>query len=352
MSNVDQLKFAFDLQRKWSDEAGSPFMAQLMAAFADDLDEHGPLFRLVENWPGNPVADALMMRLAGALQAAAFSGRDPALAAQYPWSRADWNMTEFWPAARAFFARERDWAADFITSPPQTNETRRAIALLPGFLQLAKLGPLHTLEIGASAGLNLNWDRFRYETSSWRWGEGDGPLIDTDWRGAPPEALDARVVVASRAGCDRNPIDINDPAQALRLRSYIWADQPDRFTRLDAAIALAKASGNRVERADAGDWLIARLAAPLPEGVTVVYHSVVAQYLAPETTAKIEAALTVGAAKADDKHRVARLRLEPNPILGLEGRIDDMAVDLTIWPGGERRVLCKAHGHARWVEAV
>ncbi|HVZ99593.1 MAG TPA: DUF2332 family protein [Caulobacterales bacterium] len=352
MSNAEQVKFAFELQRTWCEEAGSPFMAQLMQCFADELAAPGPVHDLIGDWPGNPIADALMMRIAGALQAAALSGRDPSLAAQYPWSRADWSMSDFWPAARAFMQREREWCAAFLTSPPQTNETRRSIPLLPGFLRLARLGPLHTLEIGASAGLNLNWDRFRYETSTWSWGEAGRPLMDTEWRGAPPDALDAHVVVASRAGCDRNPIDITDPEQALRLRSYIWADQPDRFTRLDAAIALAKQAGVQPERADAGAWLAARLAAPLPEGVTVVYHSVVWQYLSNETRAAIEAAIASAAARADDAHRLAHLRLEPNPFIGVEGRVDDMGVDMRLWPSGERRLLCKTHGHARWVEQI
>ena len=61
----------------------------------------------------------------------------PELAARYPAARPDWSMDEVWPVARAFLARERAAVAEFIRSAPQTNETRRSIALLAGFLAFA-----------------------------------------------------------------------------------------------------------------------------------------------------------------------------------------------------------------------
>lgn len=141
------------------------------------------------------------------------------------------------PIARAFLVREKSWVRELIASPPQTNDWR-AIGLLAGFLEIAKRWDrdLETLELGASAGLNLRWDEFRYRTGSWSWSAADAsphphrPLIETDWEGPPP-ALDARVRVRARAACDQNPLDIRDPEQQLRLRAYIWADQRERLAR-------------------------------------------------------------------------------------------------------------------------
>lgn len=222
MSTEDVLSH-FNEQAGFCESYGSPFTGQLIRRFADDLAGGGPVAALVGDWPTNPRADALALRLAGALHAAALEKRDEALDRLYPPANAHWRMEDVWPVARAFLARERDWVAAFIQSAPQTNEVRRSIALLAGFLTFAKSWgrPIDMLEIGASAGLNLNWDRFWYRTQSWSWGADSPVKIDTDWSGPPPP-FDARLAIRHRAACDLNPLDIGDPAQRLRLRAYIW----------------------------------------------------------------------------------------------------------------------------------
>src|SRR5262249_44784437 len=157
----------------------------------------------------------------------ALSGRDPRLAALYPAENPDWTIEEIWPVALAFLRREDAWVREFVHSAPQTNETRRSIGLLAAFLSFAQTwdGPIDFLEIGASAGLNLNWDKFAYRPATWSWGDNSPVIIDTEWNGAPPP-VEARLNVREKAGCDLNPLDIRDPKSLLRLKSYVWADQP------------------------------------------------------------------------------------------------------------------------------
>lgn len=341
----------FNEQAAFCDAYGSPFTARLIEAMAADLVAGGPVAALVAEWPGPPRADAVSIRLTGALHAAALTGRSAALAAVYPSARPDWRIEDVWPAARAFLAEERDWVAAFIRSAPQTNETRRSIALLAGFLEIAKTFdlPMDTLEIGASAGLNLSWDRFSYRTDTWTWGEAAGVAIDTAWRGPPP-ALDARPQVRTRAACDLNPLDIRDPDARMRLRSYVWADQTDRLKRFDAAVELAIANDVRVERASADEWLARKLAARADDAVTVVYHSVFLQYPPREVQARIAEVIR----KAGDEGRapLVWLRLEPEALLGGPRESNDFLVDITSWPGGERRILAKTDGHVRAVESL
>ena len=348
--SLEHVISCFDIQTRWCDEMDAPFTAGILRAAIEDMREGGVVAKLIGDWPGNPIADALMMRFTGALHAAALTGRDADLARLYPDGNPNWSVEEIWPAARAFIEREFEWMRAFLQSPPQTNETRRAIALLPGFLALS--GPLHLLEIGASAGLNQMWDKFRYETASWSWGQANGPRIDTDWRGLPPLDLDVAPVIASRAACDQNPLDVSNPDHVLRLNAYLWAEQRDRFPRLAAAIKAAQDAGVHVERADAADWLERKLAGPLPEGTTVLFHSVVWQYLPQEKRDAIEAIVEAASARADADHRLAWLRYEPLRLLGLDGQVDHMATELRLWPGAERRVLARGDGHARWVENV
>lgn len=97
--------------------SGSSFTAQLIERVAQDLEAGGPVADLVADWPRNPRADALAVGLTGALHAAALTGRDRALAAEYPAPRRDWSMDALWPLARALLARESAWVAGSTASP-------------------------------------------------------------------------------------------------------------------------------------------------------------------------------------------------------------------------------------------
>jgi hypothetical protein len=340
----------FEFQAAGCAAYGSPFTGALIAAMLEDFRAGGPVAALIADWPGPPMADALSLRLAGAVHAAALSGRDAALAAAFPSQDAPAEIASVWPLARALLEREHAWVKAFIQSPPQTNETRRSIGLLAGFLAFAETfsGPIDTLELGASAGLNLYWDRFAYRTQRWSRNAGGAPLIDTDWSApAPPLAVTPHI--RARAGCDRNPLDVSDRAQRLQLKSYIWADQFDRLARFDAAADLAIAQRVRVDKADAADWVREKLAARARAGATIVYHSVFIQYPPRETRQAIFDAIAAAGEAATAQAPLGWLRLEPEGALGGPRDSARFFIDLITWPGGKRRLLGETDGHLRWV---
>ncbi|MBX9886201.1 MAG: DUF2332 domain-containing protein, partial [Novosphingobium sp.] len=152
----------------------------------------------------------------------------------------------------------------------------------------------------------------------------------------------APVEITAIQGCDRAPGNLADPAQALRLKSYVWAEVTERMARIDAAIRLAGEQPPRLMQMDAGDWVDLRLAAPQEAGTTrVFYHSIVWQYLPSETRARITKAIT-GAGEAGQ--RLAWIMLETNR--------ETFRHELTVrhWPGGGGPVqLGEAHAHGAWV---
>jgi hypothetical protein len=348
MSSLEHLIAHLREQAAYGRMFCSPFTAQLIDCFVEDLEAGGPVADLIRDWPTNPRADALALRLAGALHAAVLMGKDPTLAAAYPAANPDWRMEQVWPLARAFLARERDWAARFIQSAPQTNETSRSIALLNGFLAFAAMQgrSVDMLELGASAGLNLNWDRFRYETARWAWGPESSVVISSDWQ-APVPQVEAPLRVRHRAACDLSPLDISDAQQRLQLRSYVWPDQADRLARFDGAVELALKSPDRVERADAGEWIARKLAERDDAAPLIVYHSVFLQYPPRETREAIVSAIETAGARATSAAPLAWVRLEPEELLdGVKGS-PRMVADMITWPGRERRVFGYADGHVR-----
>ncbi len=342
----------FAEQAGWCEDLGSPFTAALLRQFADDFTAGGPLADICSDWTGNPRKDALGLRLAGALHHAVLTGAAPALAATYPAHVAEWKMEEVWAKARPWLAAHIPDVRSFLKSPPQTNETRRSIALLPGFLELAATYrmPMHLLELGASAGLNQNWDRFTYDGGTWQRPGPSEVTISTVWNGPEPLHLDAAPVIASRAACDLNPIDVSDEAAFLRLKSYTWPDQAGRLARLEAAAELARQMGVRVEQANAVDWLAKRLASRPSEGLTVIYHSIFLIYPPKDDIERIMRLIAEAGAAATDTAPVAWLCFEPESLFGGDRASPRMQTRLQVWPGGEPRILNESDGHVTHVD--
>lgn len=323
---------------------GSPFHAALLDHAAADVEADGPTAALLAPWAGQDLralmAAAVPLRLLGALHDLVLSGDDLALAGAYPQPGKAFDAGAAWREARRAMSEHAARLAAFMDHEPQTNEVRRSAALLGGFLTIAKETglPLRCFEIAASAGLNLSWDRYRYELSGASWGPASPVLLPSDWSGALPP-LDAQVRVVHRQACDRRPVDLKDPVQRRRLLAYVWPDQFDRLERIRAAIDLALANDVAVEAADAVDWA-ARNVAPTPGAATVIYHSVFWQYMPAESQAALRQAIEYLGVSAAHDSPLAWLRMEPPP-----ENMAIMEVRLTMWPGGEERVLAVVHAH-------
>src|SRR5438874_1125909 len=137
--NIDKLTYVFDVQAASFVELGSPFMAQICAAAADDIRTGGPSLILLEPWAEasrrQMFDEATPIRLFGALHYLVLSGQAPELARHYPTDDAPGDGEAAWRAAAALIRDHRAGLAAFMTHEPQTNEVRRSASLLGGFLE-------------------------------------------------------------------------------------------------------------------------------------------------------------------------------------------------------------------------
>jgi hypothetical protein len=338
----EAVRAAFADQARWCVELGSPFTARLCGVIAERLDRSAPFGRAVLDWSGNPrgAADALPMRVCGALHALVRAGGAPALAALYPPTPLP-DEDRLWDALQPTL--DQPALLPWLNRPPQTNEVGRSAVLMGGLLVVAAAParPIELLELGASAGLNLNLDRYRYDLGGLRVGDPASPVgLAPDWDGPPPPQ--GEVTVGARRGVDLNPLDARSDRE--KLLAYVWPDQRERLARLEAAVDLARAHPPPLDRGDAADWIEARLGESQAEGTTrTVLHSVAYQYFPRAARLRIQRAMEAAGGAATRFRPLAWLRFELDP-----GE-KEYSLRLRLWPGGRDRHLAWCHPHGTWV---
>jgi hypothetical protein len=290
-------------------QLGSPLYGSLLESAA--ADQTGATAEALAGFETETQSAAVGLRLMAAVHRLVLQGRLPVLEPHYPSVGGDGDASAAWPAFRDALREHRQEIRRLTARGCQTNEVGRSAALLGGFLEVAHRTrlPLRILEIGASAGLNLSWDRYRYESGKSDdepggagWGDENSAVRFVHFFDVPPP-LDRAAEVVERKGCDLEPIDPTTDEGALSLRSFIWADQLGRLSRLDGAISIAHEVPAEVERLDAATFLERELAAPRHGMATVVYHSVFMQYVGEDQSMRIKRAI--------DEAPVYYLRMEP-----------------------------------------
>lgn len=342
IASVDR---ALEWQADHAEKNSAPCTARVIRAFVPLLDADLAIGKRMRDWPGLSLEDAMPLRLAGGFHNLHLTGADERLGPIYAGEITDQAEVDavILAVAQDHDARLLGW----FDGPPQTNEAGRSGGIMAQLLWLsARFGPRFELnELGGSAGINTMLDRFAFDLGGVKVGPTDSPiLIKPDWRGPPPP--DAPVEIVAIRACDVAPIDLTDPDQALRLKSYVWPDTPARLQRIDAAIALANIRPPALEQADAGDFVARMLARPQAEGVTrALFHTVVWQYIPPAIRAQIEAAMVEAGTQATADRPLAWFTVETNR------QTFRHELRCRFWPGdGEEVLLGEAHAHGAWVE--
>ena len=296
-------------QAGWAAKLGSPMSEGLLRRMAEDVRAGGPCLAALEPHLTRTRMLACQLLLA-AIHRMVLEGQLPEVARFYPSVGGQAGVDALWPHFLEAVPRA------VLPASVQVNDVERSRALLPGFVEVVRHTglPLRLLEIGASAGLNLRWDHF--------------PFLDV------PATVRAMIHVDERRGCDLNPIDPTLDQSRPALLCFVWPDQTGRFQRLAEALEIARSVPATVDRADAVPWLQTHLASPRPGVATVVFHSVVMPYLTEEGRENVRRVIEDAGGRATSGAPVAWLSMEPGA-----GRAE---VHLTIWPGGERRLIAHA----------
>ena len=334
------------IQAGWCRIVGSPLYESLLESVADDIASGGPAWDIMQDLAGAKLRSAPALKLMGAVHRLVLDGSIPELEPFYPSVGGYADADATWPIFRNSLVRHGDAIRPLLSRPVQTNEVGRAASLVGGFLTVAKETglPLRTLEVGASGALLSRWDRYRYEARGLKWGDPQSPLNLCSFNSDLPLPFEIKVKVVDRAACDQAPVDVTTEEGQLTLTSFIWADQVHRVRLMRVACEIARTVPVTVEEATAVDWVSAQLAETPKGAATVVFHSIVMQYLSDADRSRFESTIRTAGARATKDAPLAWLRMEPGE--------EEAHVHLTLWPEGKEKLVATTgyHGHdVRWL---
>jgi hypothetical protein len=334
-------------------------LAERLRRFADHVGEQSPLYQTLARAAAEDdaavaiLADAPYSQppanlLFAAVQYLLLEGAGPRLASHYPAVAGPGAEPEGDPVAafHEFLVEHRDRITALVASRRvQTNEVRRCTALLPAFTAARDPTlPLALIEVGASAGLNLLFDRYHYDYGAVESGPARSPLTLTcEIRsGDPPIPVPVPEVVA-RVGLDLHPIDVADPDAVRWARSLIWPEQLDRVERFETAVAIARGSPPTLVQGEALELLPRAIESSPVEASLVVYHSFVLNQWTAEDRGRLDDLLT----RAANQRPIDRISVEM-----LEPGAEYADITHTRYQGGksEPRRLGTAHYHGVWLQ--
>jgi hypothetical protein len=252
-----------------------------------------------------------------------------------------------WDGFRSIVLGRRGWVERFVHERTiQTNEPQRSWALLPLFLTVARTvdTPLDLLELGTSAGLNLLWDRYRYEYAEGVWGSEHSTLRlhGRERANVPHHLITTDVLVRRRRGVDLAPVDATRE-EGLRTLLAFRTDASYR-ERVRAAASILREDPPELVRGDYVELLPELLHERDDGAVTVVFQTISTVYLADERRERLRE--LVDRAGADGP-----LAWISTPTPEEHGqRRGDYPLELALWPGGERRIAARMDNHGTWLE--
>jgi hypothetical protein len=240
----------------------------------------------------------------------------------------------------------------------QTNEVGRLATLVPAFALAAGTGPIALLEVGASAGLCLYPDRYRYawQTADGvrRAGDPTAPELGCWVRGTGP-LPEAVPRVAWRAGIDLAPVDLADADQVRWLTMLVWPEHDDRRARLERAVEVARDDPPRLVRGDLLEELPSMVDQAAAHGTVVVFHSAVIAYLPEDGRARFHATMTdlVAAGRCHWVSNEGPRVLPEVTATVRDDQPDDPEHGFVL--GVDGRAVARTHGHGRslrWLSPV
>jgi hypothetical protein len=341
--NLDDARKRYHFALAPEDYERLPFYCELLR----DL-EHDPL--ALELLASVRVEQRNPMLVLAALQLAALRGH-PDLGPIYEEARHG-EMREPESSARRVMDvlhAEPELVRDELWRSTQTNEPGRSAVIQAVVIELARsAGAVNVIEVGASAGINLYFDKFTVRDHD------DGnPLTLVCEDVAPVDRSRPLPEVLTRVGIDPNPLLLTNEDDRRWLKACLWPEQRRRHDRFDAIVEAQPSwppidmlRGRVMERLnDAFDLVDAN-------ALTIVMNTWAAFYFTDDERAEYFREVSRRCANGN----VAWLSIESTMVKWPGVEIDEQAHHraasqiVTTHSGGPAVRWGWCHAHGRWLE--
>ena len=255
---------------------------------------------------------------------------------------------------------------DLRVRSTQTNEPNRSCLWRAAIPEIASRDrPLALFELGASAGLNLAFDRYAYEFSYPTDGSehvehsgsaNDASAMRSNLRLGLPQPLLAIPEISVRRGLDLNPADLTDAETVRWLKACIWPEQLGRHQRFDAAVANTRIDPPEVIQGDLIDGLFGLVEAASEDSHVVLFNSWVMFYVERSRRETLEHKIEE---VAQQFPRVTWFFAEGPGVVEWAGNAEDYLTEphsvlgYKNWVNGKpdsERVVGKCHAHLEWLD--
>ena len=163
------------------------------------------------------------------------------LAGYYPSITKAFNSNLSFDAFKEFCIRNKKHIIALEqTKIVQTNALNRCAYLMPILSSLFDSKAVNLIDIGTSAGLTLNMDKYEYHYNNSHF-IGESPVkIRSEIKGGELPKFENIVQIKNKIGIDQNPIDLKVNENANWLKALVWADNTERLEKVEQAIQIAQ----------------------------------------------------------------------------------------------------------------
>ena len=246
MTRLDFLKERFLAFAENECKGNSDLYYQLSIRISDEPE----LLNIAANTrEGQPVANIFF----AAIHYLLLKNPDEPLARYYPSIHQNHFAEIPFEIFKAFCLQNKNEITKIISSRiVQTNVISRCSYLMPIFSKIIseENKPATIIDIGTSAGLTLNFDKYEYWYNDKKVAGKSNVVVKSRILGSSVPAIYPITQPLQKIGIDQNPIDPTDKDEILWLKALVWADKVERFVNMDEALQLQELERIKFVQAD------------------------------------------------------------------------------------------------------